>query len=234
MDCELFRERLGADPASLDEAGIAHEHSCAACAAYANRLRAAEALVADALRFDVARVRSTAAATEHSVAWGDRRPWYAAAAAAAVAAVAVWVGVTFLPSNDPNQLALAIQDHWHHEPAAWVRTEVAVSPAALVAALGGQASVDLERLSVVSYARSCLVNGRWVPHLVVQGEAGPIMVLLLPRENLSAPLPLELPEDGLRGELLPLESGSVAILGDADESFETVRRAVTDAITWTT
>jgi hypothetical protein len=233
MDCELFRERLGADPASLDEAGITHERGCTACAAYAKRLRASEALIADALRFDVARIKAKLAATKATAAERRRGPWYAAAAAVA-AAVAVWLGTTFVPSTDPNRLAIVVQDHWHHEPAAWVRTDAAVSPVVVAAALGGQARVDLERLNVVSYARSCLVNGHWVPHLVVQGEAGPIMVLLLPREHLSAPLPLELPEDGLRGELLPLDSGSVAILGAADESFESVRQAVTDAVEWTT
>ncbi len=141
--------------------------------------------------------------------------------------------MTFVPSGDPDRLVAAVQDHWYHEPASWVQTSSPVNTAALEMALSGSAQVDLDRLNVVSYARSCLVNGRWVPHLVVQGEAGPVMLLLLSRENVAEPLPLDLPEEGLHGLIMPLEEGSIAILGDDEESLESLQEDVTAAVEWT-
>ena len=150
-----------------------------------------------------------------------------------MAAVGVWLVLTFVPSGDPDRLVAAVQDHWYHEPASWVQTSAPVNASVLETALSGTASVDLDRLNVVSYAESCLVNGRWVPHLVVQGDAGPVMLLLMSGEDVAEPLPLELPEEGLSGLIVPLEEGSIAILGDDDESIEALQQDVTEAVEWT-
>ena len=232
MDCLEFREQIGADPARLDEAASAHEQACPACAAYARRLRRSEPVIAEALRFDVAGVRAGRLRPAAHRSGAGARGW-AAAASIAVAAAAIWIGLQFLPSDDPVRLAAAVEDHWQHEPESWLRTDLPVAASVLEAALSGDARVDLERLSVVSYARSCLINGRWVPHLVVQGDAGPVMLLLMSREALAGEMPLDLPEEGLRGMIVPLDEGSVAILGDDEESFETLRRDVAAAVEWT-
>ena len=233
MDCQNFRQHIESDPAAIDEAVSAHERDCAACAAYAQRMRASERLIGDALRFDVAPVRGQSRSASAPVPRKTIGTVWAMAASAAAAAVAVWLGLTFLPSEDPVQLAQAVQEHWYHEPESWVQTSRPVAAAALETALSGEASVDIEQLDVLSYARSCLVNGRWVPHLVVQGEAGPVMLLLLSREFLSEPLPLDLPDEGLRGVIMPLDDGSVAILGADEETLESLQQDVADAVEWT-
>ncbi|MDH3419856.1 MAG: DUF3379 domain-containing protein [Gammaproteobacteria bacterium] len=232
MDCEDYRQRIEADPAWIDEAGAAHERDCGACAAYARRLRVSERLISEALRFDVASVREQDGAM---AAPRRRRPigtTWAMAASAGIAAVGVWLVLTFLPSGDPDRLVAVVQDHWYHEPTSWVQTSAPVNASVLETALSGTARVDLERLSVVSYARSCLVNGRWVPHLVVQGQAGPVMLLLLSREAIADTLPLDLPQEGLHGVIMPLDEGSIAILGDDDESLEALQQDVAAAVEW--
>lgn len=229
MDCLEFREQLGADPARLDAAVTAHEQACPACAAYARRLRKSEAVIAEALRFDVAGIR---AGRPRPAAHRPAARRWAAAASVAAAAAAIWFGLQFLPSDNPARLAAAVQNHWQHEPESWVRTDLPVAASVLEAALGGDARVALEQLSIVSYARSCLINGRWVPHLVVQGDAGPVMLLLMSREALAGQMPLDLPEEGLRGMIVPLDEGSVAIIGNDAESFETLQRDVAAAVEW--
>ena len=84
----------------------------------------------------------------------------------------------------------------------------------------------------MSYAHSCFVRGEWVPHLVVQGERGPVMLLLLPHERVTEPVPLELPEEGLAGVIVPLGEGSVAIMGETDESMEPIRERLNAAVEW--
>ena len=63
IDCEIFRERIAADPACLDAECVAHAAECAACAAFSARVRNAEWLIQKALRFDVVALKS-----------GSRRP----------------------------------------------------------------------------------------------------------------------------------------------------------------
>jgi len=232
MDCEEYRQRIEADPAWVDEAGAAHERDCGACAAYARRLRVSERLISEALRFDVASVRERDGASTPPRLRRSMGTTWAMAASASVAAFGVWLVLTFIPSGDPDRLVAAVQDHWYHEPTSWVQTSAPVSASALESALTGTARVDLDRLSVVSYARSCLVNGRWVPHLVVQGEAGPVMLLLLSREDIAETLPLDLPQEGLHGVIMPLDEGSIAILGEDDESLEALQQDVAEAVEW--
>jgi hypothetical protein len=232
MDCQEYRQHIEADPAWSDEAGAAHERDCEACAAYAQRLRESERLISQALRFDVNSVREHDGASNEPQPRGSIRTPWAMAASAAVAAVGVWLVLTFVPSGDPEHLVAEVQEHWYHEPESWVQTSAPVNASALETALSGSARVDLDRLNVVSYARSCLVNGRWVPHLVVQGEAGPVMVLLLSREGVAESLPLDLPDEGLRGLIMPLDEGSIAILGHDEESLESLQQDVADAVEW--
>lgn len=232
MDCQEYRQGIEADPARMDEAGAAHERACEACAAYARRLRAAERLIAEALRFDVSSVREHHGESTAPRPRGSMRTTWALAASAAAAAVGVWLVLSFVPSGNPDRLVAEVQDHWYHEPASWVQTSAPVNAATLATALSGTARVDVERLSVVSYARSCLVNGRWVPHLVVQGEAGPVMLLLLSGEEVAEPLPLDLPGEGLSGLIMPLDNGSIAILGDDEEPLESLQRDVAEAVDW--
>lgn len=232
MQCKEFRERIGADPALLDETCAGHERECSSCAAYARRLRSSEKLIAAALHFDVAGVQRGGVAAAPRRLMPQARAW-AAAASVAIAAIALWLGLELVPSDEPARLAEAVQNHWYEEPQSWVRSTTPVAASVLEAALGDVARVDLSRLDVVSYARSCLMNGRWVPHLVLQGESGPVMLLLLSAEPLSGPLPLDIPEESLRGLIVPLEQGSVAILGNDEEPFEDLQREVTSAVEWT-
>jgi hypothetical protein len=231
MDCETYRERIGADPLDLDRECDEHERSCVTCAAYAARVRASERLIHEALRFDVERARKPAVSHAEPVRAASTPRW-AIAASVVAAGMALWVGSRFVPSDDPAELAAAVEDHWSHEPESWVRTSTPVAGSVLEAALGDGVGVDVERLNVVSYARSCLVNGRWVPHLVVQGEAGPVMVLLLADEQVSEEIPLDIPEEGLRGVIVPVDVGSIAILGDDAELLETIEQDVSDAVSW--
>lgn len=230
MDCETFRERVAADPAELDADCADHAESCVACAAFGERVRNAEWLIQEALRFDVAAMK---AGTERKAPL-YRMPtaWRFGAAAALVAVFAVWLGVASGPDPDAQLLVAEVIEHWHEEPGSWVTTDVRISPASLEEVTAGNAAVDAAGLGLVSYARSCFVRDRWVPHLVVQGEEGPVMLLLLPHESVAEPLPLDLPEEGLQGVILPVGAGSIAVLGTDGEPLEPIRQRISDSVEW--
>jgi hypothetical protein len=59
-----------------------------------------------------------------------------------------------------------------------------------------------------------------VPHLVVQDESGPIMLLLLPREHIGKEVRFS--EGGFSGVILPAPHGSVAVLAQADTRLDAI------------
>lgn len=231
MDCELIKRAIAEDPALHSADVERHLAGCASCAAYAARAAQAERRILTALRFDVA----TLGEARHRVPApreGGRRTAFAAVAAALVAGAAVWLGLG-VTGLGGRTFAQEVAEHWFEEPDSWTRTDVVVGDVALASALDGQARIDLGALGRVTYARSCLVAGQWVPHLVVQGVEGPVMLLLLPRRAISDSMPLSLPEQRIDGRLLPHGDGSIAVMGRDGEPLDAVGRRALAAVEWT-
>jgi hypothetical protein len=193
----------------------------------------AETLIGQALRFDVSAVANRLA---RSAAQQSEFPWVTPAAGIAAGlllAFTVWGLGGSGPPLTTEELAGAIVEHWYHEPDAWEQTELSVAAAELAQVLGGAAAIDLASLQTVSFAKACLVGGERIPHLVIQGEQGPYMVLLLPGRPLASAIPLALPSESLVGHILPAGGGSIAVLGIESAELEQVETSVASAINWT-
>ena len=143
-------------------------------------------------------------------------------------------GIGVVPNPGPELTALAtdVAEHWTHEPHSWVVTGYRAPSDMLNAVLEGKANVETGGLPPISYVHSCYFRGQWVPHLVLQGENGPVMVLLLRDEKIMKPQSIEMVEDGLKGVVVPHGNGSVAILGEAEESLQPLEKALTMAVEW--
>jgi len=233
MDCKTARDRIETDPAHLDQDCGEHIETCPACTAYADRVRNSEWLIHEALRFDVVALKRNAV-RKSAVRWTivQRRTVWGGLAATLVAGAALWFGLNVSPIVDNERLLAEVVNHWYEEPASWVTTDVQISPASLEEVVNGWADVDIGNLGLLSYAQSCFVRGEWVPHLVMQGERGPVMLLLLPHERLSEPLPLILPEAGLSGLLVPLGEGSIAVIAEDGEPMAPIRERLNSAVEW--
>ena len=85
---------------------------------------------------------------------------------------------------------------------------------------------------LITYAQTCVINGKEIPHLVIQGERGPVTILLLPDEHIDAATPLE--GQSVQGVILPVGDGSIAIIGDREEALGPIQENVLQAVTWTT
>ena len=85
---------------------------------------------------------------------------------------------------------------------------------------------------LITYAESCSINGRAVPHLVIQGARGPITILLMPEEPLAEASTFE--GVNIKGILLPVGNGSIAIIGDREEQLDQVKENVLDSVMWST
>ena len=86
--------------------------------------------------------------------------------------------------------------------------------------------------SLITYAQPCVINGNKVPHLVFQGEYGPVTILLMPEEEVSEATPLD--GASVKGVILPVGKGSIAIIGDREEQLEPIQKNVVNSVAWTT
>lgn len=226
-DCESLRAGFGAEPLADHADFEQHATGCPPCTAYRARLLRTEALIARALAFDPA---ALAARPAHN---GPDWVSVAAGLAAAVIAVLTWWsfagGSLRVPSHE---LAAAVVAHWEHEPDSLRQTDTRVSLNDLAEVMLGTAEMDLASLRTVSYASVCRVGGRILPHLVVQGETGPYMVLLMPGETLASPVTLASADGGLAGQILPRGNGSIAVLGQAGTEFDEMAARVMSAVDW--
>lgn len=232
MNCETLRDCLARDPAAGDEAFDRHAADCPACHAFRERLLRAEGFIAAALRFDVDALGAARVARGAS-GGGPRWISFAAGIALAVVGALTLIGLGRDGAGLPQaELAQALVAHWEHEPEANIRTDIAVADSRIADVLAGTAELDLAALDTVSFAKLCLIGGELVPHFVVQGEAGPWMVVLLPGRLLDSEIPLEAREFGLAGHILPAGSGGIAVLGAESEELERIEATVRSAVSW--
>jgi hypothetical protein len=236
MNCEEYRQAIAADP-SFD-GGAGHLSECAGCQQYRAEMLSLDRRIGRALEIDVPKLvmpELDDIEADNVFALGRRRrltvpTWLAMAATVAVAAIIgvrmVGLGVQY------DSLADEVLAHLDHEPAALRVTDVAISDERLRRVVpAGVADMD-HSAGLITYAQTCVINGHEVPHLVVQGAAGPITILLMPEE--MVPEAVELQGENVNGVILPVGNGSIAIIGEPDEFIENMQERVIQSVTWTT
>lgn len=248
MDCEAYRKAIAADPGGSFE-GAGHADDCDACRAYGAEMRQLDERVGQALAIEVpalaipelppldARASGDADVVEPGMRGGRRflaPAWLAAAAG--IAAVAIVLALNGLVPGDSyhETLASEVLAHMDHEAASRRVTTIAVSDRTLANVLDPKVrSLDTGE-AIVSYAMSCVINGKVVPHLVVQGHTGPITLILLPDEDIDTVIPLS--GENVHGAILPADTGSVAIIGQRENQMSEVGEMgerVVDSVKWT-
>ena len=156
--------------------------------------------------------------------------WLAIAAAVSFAAI---IGVRVYDNSvSYDSLADEILAHLDHEPHAMRVTDEAVPDRRLTRVVPADVAVMDHDAGLITYAEVCIINGNKVPHLVVQGERGPVTILLMPDETIKEPV--EIQGDNIGGVLLPVGDGSIAIIGDMEENLERIQNEVKVSVTWST
>ena len=246
MECRDFRREAGADPRHLGAEAAAHRDACDACAESLRRVLALDEKILAALQVPVPdSVRNGAAVVSfgrgadpdgraaragHAARLpgiGPRR-WMALAASIAGG---VLVGSLLWVSGPRASLAEDLVKHMVHEPQAMAVTSQGADPAEVEAVLE-RAGVRLRPgAATVSYANTCPFRGEKVPHLVVQTAAGPMTVMVLRHEKVTAPQDFD--EGGYAGTIVPAGPGSIAVIGHAPAAdLGQVAGLVRNAIHW--
>lgn len=156
--------------------------------------------------------------------------WFAVAATVVLGlSIALRMSPMF---QDYESLADEVLAHLDHEPYALRVTDVPVSDRRLQRTVPASLAVFDRDETLITYANSCIINGHRVPHLVVQGQHGPVTILLMSEEKVSETVPLD--GNAVHGVILPVGDGSIAIIGPRDEPLEPIQENVRASLTWTT
>lgn len=235
QDCETYRQTIAADP--WVELADGHDSQCAACREYRNELQALDRRIARALSLRVPKLEIPELDEIDATNVGMLRPrrrtmpaWLAVAATVLVAAVLAFrmLGTEI---SDPS-LADEIIAHLEHEPYALRVTDRAVSSSRLARVVPASVATLDSSAGLITYAQSCVINGHDVPHLVIQGERGPVTILLMPEETVDAPQAIN--GSSIDGIILPVGRGSIAIIGEQGEDLERIKNSMRNSVAWTT
>ncbi len=236
MNCKEYKEALTADPTF--EGGSEHVAACADCQAYRTEMLELNDRISRALGIEVPDLKMPELPdldTNKVVSLSDRRlltkPVWFALAATVLLAVTIGVrlsefGVTY------GTLEEQVLAHVDHEPLSLLPSNTRVSDESLALAVPANIASMNHDAGLITYARSCTINGRSVPHLVIQGEYGPITILLMPDESIAEAKTLD--GENIRGVILPVGNGSIAIVGGREERLDRVRKSVLESIMWST
>jgi len=234
MNCEQYREAIAADPSFDGEAE--HLNGCAACRSYRAEMQALDEMIGRALALKVPPLEIPDlpdSETDNVVSLPARRVppvWLAVAATVALAAV---VGVRILSTDiEYESLADQVLAHLDGEPMGLRVTDVAVTDERLFSVVPATVAHMDHDAGLITYAQSCEINGKSVPHLVIQGEHGPITILLMPEEYVAEAVLLD--GQNVNGVILPVGEGSIAIIGSREENLERVQKSVLKSAMWST
>lgn len=236
MNCEDYRQAIAADPSY--DGGDAHLSACGDCRAFRDEMRALDRRIGRALALEVPSLSLPELPdvdTENVVPLAGHRRFSMPAwmAVAAVLVLGAFIGIRMLGSDVTYpSLADEIVAHLDHEPYALRVTDTPVDERRLARVVPASVANMNHDAGLITYAQTCVINGKRIPHLVVQGERGPVTILLLPDEMIDAAMQLE--GESINGILLPVGSGSVAIIGERDERLDSIQENVVNSVTWST
>jgi len=97
----------------------------------------------------------------------------------------------------------------------------------LLAEFGGNIS---QGLGQVNYLGSCDIANTQGVHIVVQGEAGPITVMVLPEVNVRSQQVIR--DKRFKGIIVPGKKGSIAIVGEKSESLQALKDELAVQFHW--
>jgi hypothetical protein len=236
MNCNEYRQALTENPAFAG--GVEHAAVCPDCQAFTRKVQALNLDIARAMQIEVPPLKlpdlpdvDTGNVSALPARRRSHAPWWFAIAATVVLASSIALRMSgFFVTYD--SLAEEVLAHLDHEPAALRVTDAPVPDQRLQRVVPADYAVFDREVSLITYANPCKINGKPVPHLVIQGQYGPVTILLMPEETLAEVVPIE--GENVHGMILPVGDGSIAIIGSRQEPLEPIRQNVIQSVTWTT
>ena len=227
MKCLEVRRLLTANPQHRDDALLMHLHDCKTCAAYSQQLRQEDRQLERALQLDVPEGLADRILLNQSTAMQTRHRHRLGLAIAATVVLSVGVIIGLLRTGMEHSLQDAVIAHVKAEP-----DHLSSQQHASLSNLNGLMNKYGAELSgsvgTINYAGTCKIRHSKGIHLVIEAEGKPVTVLYMPDEAL--PHRETIVDQEFQGVILPSEKGSIAILGQDDNSVREATRRFESAL----
>jgi hypothetical protein len=234
MTHDEARLAIGADPGAVSAPLAEHLARCPQCAQFQEQMRRMDQDLTRLLNAPLPQPADT------RVLQLPVRPGHPAAPAragsgllalAASLVVAVGVGILLWTLRPQPSLAAGVIGHVALEPGSWSSVAPMTAAATDQVLRGAGVSIDTAD-TTVTYARSCLFDGHWVPHLVLRTPQGPVTVMVLRQEHVRARQTFR--QNGYSGVLVPTPSGgTLAVLAQGEPDLDAVSRMLDSHLHWT-
>lgn len=235
MNCLECRRRLLVDPADKGDELLRHLATCDQCAREAQRAWAFEKQLRSVLGVQEPAGLEPQTPLERSKVdqpvMRSAGRWALAAGLVVSLGLGTWIGPGLLEEGGPRTsvLAVSVIEHIEHEMNHLeVAHEVSSNNVALLLSQFGAGL--LNEIEPVRYAGRCRMHRSDGVHLVVQGEKGPVTVLLMPGEYLESPERVGFSR--FSGILIPTEYGSMAVVGERSERLDPVVKRIRRTLAW--
>lgn len=82
----------------------------------------------------------------------------------------------------------------------------------------------------IRYLGKCDIDKKAGVHMVLQGEAGPVTVFMMPENRISRSVPVS--DERFVGRIEPMQKGSVALIGEKGEPLDKLDRRLRNGLRW--
>lgn len=231
MNCLDVRRELATTPSALCAGAREHLEQCPRCAALAGAARREEARLRQAMEVPVPEGLEERVVLRQRLHRRRQRRTatrWALAASVVLALAAAW---QLRPEPLEQRVVASVADYVSARAAPLGATvDQTMEPAAL-AAMTRPFGLHLdESLGAVREARPCVIRDRQGLYLVVDGEKGPVVVLVLPEEPVERRVRFRV--DGRQGLLVPCPRGGLAIIGQPGERLAALEQRLQRSTRW--
>jgi hypothetical protein len=235
MTHDEARLLIGAAPAEAGPALDEHLAQCPECTLFQQQMRRLDQDLALLLKAPLPPRTDTRVVALPVIARARSKPvapgFPSLMALAASLVLSVGLGILFWTLRPQASLAAGVLGHIALESQSW--SEVTPMTGAATAEVLAGAGVTLTTSdTTVTYARTCLFNGHWVPHLVVRTATGPVTIMVLRQEHIPARESFR--QNGYSGILVPVPAGgTLAVIAQGEPNMDDVARALAPHLHWT-
>jgi len=247
LDCAAFKRGCGAEPQAVIAQPnlMTHQANCVDCADFYQEMLALDVQMSAAFSLPVAQnsideqlssvtyeqhenVVPLHARNKKSSTKNRRFAWMSGAAASVMLASFLFVGV----STSGPTFADEVIEHIHEEPGLLILTEAMHSQEHINMVLK-QANVSMNDSNIhVLAAKLCPLNGQLAAHLVIEGESGqPVTLMILPSKDIDTKSG-SIDSNEFNGRIITAEHGAIAVIGGKRENVKHLGDQVSDAIQW--
>ena len=233
MNCIAFRRLLLTDPGTEDREFAEHWRNCPDCGEAVERSARGEWRLQQAVTVEVPENLASRILLKQSFDYQAEQPWWRTRRAYALAAgMLLMMGLIslglgpYLEQQRLNDALVALVDGAPYALAAGKP----VSGSEISAALE-PVGLDLAGdIGNVTYVGRCMVQGKVLAHIVVQGETAPVTVFLIGEQLVTDRAAIR--GNRYSGIVVRQGAGTIAIVSTPGESLEKLEALIRSAIRW--